>query len=219
MHAIQLNHRIKKASRHRALGIIQLALEKADRKKNNVGTIDRDELEAIFKYFLPSTSKRPAKTAEQWVAKACAPKDEQRLHLQYLYSDGRRLMGCDGHRLHWIKTNEPQGFYCPLSFMPIDSDAKPIKINKLIPKYKKLKTYLLADYPIKIHHHRNLSYQVIDQCAFNSRYLGDAANGGKKIRLAIDSDDPTKAYGANEFGKFLVMGMRIPEEESSEKPS
>lgn len=212
MYSIQLTHDIKRATKSQALSVIKDALETADRNQNSAGTIDRDKLESLFKYFIPNTRKRPAKTAEEWAAKACAHKDDLRDYLHYLYSDGRRLIACDGHRLHWIKTDKPRGFYCPSSFMPVDLDRKPIEINKVIPKYKKLKIYLLADYPIKIADYKNLPYQIIDKCGFNSRYLNDAANSSETIKFAIDSEDPIRAYGVNEFGKFVVMGIRLPKE-------
>ncbi|MCK5020277.1 MAG: hypothetical protein KAS32_24775, partial [Candidatus Peribacteraceae bacterium] len=68
-----------------------------------------DFLATIYAYFLPPVSAK-SKTPDLWVAKAMAK--DVRYYLNFVYSDGERLMATDGHRLHVLITDKYEpGYY------------------------------------------------------------------------------------------------------------
>lgn len=178
----------------------------------------RDGIEALYKYFLPTPPKK-AKTAAQWVAKAVADKKDVREYLRYVYSDGEHLVATDGHRIHWIKTNDyPAGYYCPKSLERVDYDAK-------YPDWKRasqgtdtpedLASYSLGDLPLhpQEYNKKTYCYHVLkskdgEDVGVDSRYLDAAINGDKTVQLSIGGPKDI-IKGINEFGNFVVMPFRI----------
>jgi len=76
------------------------------------GTLPPEEAAILYAYFLPKggANKKDLST-EQWVALAVGKKDI-REYLNYMYSDGKRLMASDGHRLHVAPdVGLPAGYY------------------------------------------------------------------------------------------------------------
>ena len=76
---------------------------------NDNRSMTEAEMAQLYAYFMPKTPAKP-KTPEAWVALAMA-KNDVREYLQFLYSDGKRLMATDGHRLHIVPTELPEGYY------------------------------------------------------------------------------------------------------------
>lgn len=85
----------------------------------------------LYAFFQPGIPAKP-KTPEQWVARAVAVKDV-RFDLNYLYSDGKRLMGMDGHRLHIIPTERPAGYY-DKQLSPVVVDHPYVDVDRVIPE-------------------------------------------------------------------------------------
>lgn len=124
MEVATLANSIKKPNKTRAFDIVVDMIESEYRPTDEL-------LAELYSFFLPSMPKKP-KTDEQWVAKAMASKDV-RHYLNYLYSDGRRLMATDGVRLHICETGLPVGFY-DSQLSPVKVDAKYPDVDRLIPK-------------------------------------------------------------------------------------
>ena len=76
---------------------------------NNDGKFDDRDMAQLYQYFTLKIPAKP-KTVEQWVAKAM-PKDDIRYYLNYIYSDGNRIMATDGTRLHLAEIEYPAGYY------------------------------------------------------------------------------------------------------------
>ncbi len=96
-----LAHTIKKPTKIIAFDII-------NRLSANMGDLLPDDMAKLYAFFLPPVSK--PKTPDQWVSLAMGKKDV-RYYLNYLYSDGARLTATDGHRLHFIRSELPEGYY------------------------------------------------------------------------------------------------------------
>ena len=92
------------------------------------------DLVALVLHFAPKIPAKP-KTSEQWLARFVAKPNGTRVQLQDLYSDGSRLIGCDGHTLAWAPTVHPKGYYCPKTMRPLGLDADLVypDIDKVIP--------------------------------------------------------------------------------------
>lgn len=89
------------------------------------------ELAALYSFFMPPVPRKP-KTPEEWVALAM-PKNDVRFYLNYLYSDGNRLMATDGTRLHVYKTEKyPAGFY-DAAMNSVAVDGTYPQIDQVIP--------------------------------------------------------------------------------------
>lgn len=85
----------------------------------------------LYVHFLPALPK-VAKTAFEWVAKACN-KELTRPYLNYVYCDGENIVATDGHRLHMSKApyGHGVGFY--------DHSGKKIcGVDYTFPEYKKV---------------------------------------------------------------------------------
>jgi len=115
---------IKKPSKNRAFEIVLELIELS-------GAPTGEQLAELYSFFLPGIPKKP-KTAEQWVAKARA-KNDVRAYLNYVYSDGNRLMASDGSRLHICATKLDAGFYDD-ALSPISLDARFPDVDRIIPK-------------------------------------------------------------------------------------
>lgn len=91
-----------------------------------------DDLADLYNYFKPAPRKTP-KTPEEWVARAM-PTNDIRYYLNYVYSDGGRIMATDGHRLHVFETDKyPKGFYDG-QMNPLEVGATYPDITRVIPK-------------------------------------------------------------------------------------
>jgi len=76
---------------------------------NNDGQLNELALAKMYRYFAPKTPAKP-KTVEQWIAQA-VPKSDARYYLNYIYSDGKRLIATNGGRLHVVTKSYAPGFY------------------------------------------------------------------------------------------------------------
>ncbi len=72
-------------------------------------TLSVNEIATLYSFFFPTITQ--VKTPFDWATRAVDKKDK-RLYLTAVYSDGSRLIGSNGHRLHLLNnTHLPQGFY------------------------------------------------------------------------------------------------------------
>ena len=195
---ITLNPNIKAASRKDAFHIIeQLMLHNQP--------LDLFEAEKLYKYFMPKTKSKVAKSAIEWCAKAVSKKDIHEM-LRYLYSDGKRLMATDGHRLHVIETDLDEGYYCPHTFQKVDLDTSYPTIDRIIPDYKKLEFVDLSTIETKSGRYITKS---INGVLFQEKYLFDASNNNDLINIAVNPECVNAAaYGESEFGFFVIMPTR-----------
>lgn len=128
--AANLPHKVKKAD---AFARVKELAEKP---------ADLDTLAHLYAYFLPPLPAK-AKDPAVWVARAKGVNDV-RHYLNYLYSDGNRLIATDGHRLHLMPTNLPAGFY-DKARNPVDVDAKYPDVDRIIPKLDQGTPHKLED--------------------------------------------------------------------------
>jgi len=72
-----------------------------------------DELRAIIYRHCSGPRAAKAKTLEKWVSLAVDENDVREV-LQYVYSDGERIVGTNGHCMHiWKTTKYDPGYYKP----------------------------------------------------------------------------------------------------------
>ncbi len=103
----------------------------------NDGQLNVMDMAKLYRHFMPAIPAKP-KTDFQWVALAMGNKDV-RYYLNFVYSDGKRLMATDGHRLHLVYTDDYKpGFYDKAGTWLHDTDfAKFPDVNRIIPETDK----------------------------------------------------------------------------------
>jgi len=85
----------------------------------------------IYQHFADTRGIAKAKSPIEWLSKHRANKDEWS-HLSYLYSDGKRLIATDGHRLALLPTVLAPGFYDD-DLNKLDVDHTYPNIDRVIP--------------------------------------------------------------------------------------
>ena len=180
-------------------------------------------LDKLLNYFAAPVPKKP-KSAEQWVGKACNPKDIREM-CHYIHVKNGEALATDGHRMHWGDTDLPDGFYDPKTLLPVDRSIHDFASHDFN-RVKKINTnktcsfnLLFADNIIESDNKGKPKQVTIlgEAGAINTKYLNDATNGDNKTPVIIDADwkvvdglAPTNGCsGKSEFGNFRIMGMRL----------
>jgi len=177
------------------------------------GLVDPLDLAAMYAAFTPKHPAKP-KTMEQWCWKAVAKKDV-RHYLNFAYSDGRRLMATDGHRLHIWKTKKyTPGFYDSNMNMAHGTDfAKYPDVDRVIPLRTKVAKVAMP-HELEVRHQqvngKPVPVYVLDDLVMINKELVDQALSGFDEPI-IRFDDATTAIKIEdgEIGKTaVVMPMR-----------
>ena len=209
---MKLNPTIKAASRREALDII-LSVRPASGQTDTA--LAPEDWQRLLLFFGPKAPAK-AKTAAEWVAKAVGKKDK-RDYLNYLYSDGSRLIATDGHRVHLSAFTDgefPAGYYCPRTLEPVDKTEEYAPIDRILSNVTGLSAEAEFDLSACPTESINGTARRIQQLAagsvshwFQKEYLDQAANGEGRITAAL-SDRKGVAVavaGSNEFGRFYIM--------------
>ena len=142
---------------------------------------------------------------ERWVAKAKASNDI-RGYLNYLYSDGRRLMATDGHRLHLAPTTLSAGYYNS-ELIPVDESAKYPDVVRVIPNKGK---QCICDMGSLVMDRRGKVelYQLPDGGWINKRYW-DQAVGDQEAVVYVSASNGARRIDFDDGRVAVVMGVRL----------
>lgn len=179
-------------------------------------TLNDRETAELFSYFIPATPQR-AKTPQQWVARAAAAKDI-RNYLNFVYSDGERLIATDGHRLHWIETEEyPKGYYIPSTLDAITCNDTYPDIDRVIPATyaKDCQQCKLSEFKVIDTGKHGLAYKLPNDTYVNKKYLAAVYNRDAEMLLYLPGDSLTSIKAESLDGKrhAVVMPVRLPKVE------
>lgn len=146
---------------------------------SNDETSKRVAATALYTFFLPPAPAK-AKTAEQWINKAVAKKDV-RFYLNNAYKDQTgRLIGCDGHRMHYVKDQVLEPGYYDAAMNKVDIEARYPDIDRIIPDRDVYNCLGLDELKLDcIEKTKDGTYcYKIDDCIYiNKKYLDDALSG------------------------------------------
>jgi DNA polymerase III sliding clamp (beta) subunit (PCNA family) len=175
--------------------------------------LDDYEKNMLLNFFAPAPSKKP-KNSFEWVALVVRKKDV-RQYLNFVYSDGTRIMATDGHRVHYSESELQEGFYCPKTGLKVEENLGNFpNIDKVLPDERR--SHIVLDKNeldiIKINDKIN-AYKVGDGLGVNSNYLKDALQNVDTFRVDKSEKEHiqgfTRFYGKNDFGKFTIMACKV----------
>lgn len=169
--------------------------------------LTREQLDRLINYFAPLRPAMP-KTADEWVAKACATAKEVRYYLRYVHVMDGVAYGTDGNRLHWSPTELADGFYDPATLLPCDIDTKFPDCSRVIPAGLSGKDFGVGGEPRKVIRKKgkDFRYVTLKHATVQESYWLQALAGDPN---ASYSDEPFKVRGRNNFGEFVIMGCRV----------
>jgi hypothetical protein len=150
--------------------------------------LTQTDLAKVYAFFLAG-SKTAKTDPEKWVAQAVAGNKDIRPYLHRVYSDGSRLIGCDGNRLHWIETDRPKGYYDSKTLLADDTcNIRYPDIDRIIPDKSKCEQVeaTIADLPIDsatLNGKLTPCYQLPNGALIHKTQLDQAANGCKSVSL------------------------------------
>lgn len=184
----------------------------------NGATLPNSIIGDMMLSLLPKPPSK-AKTAAKWVASAVAVKDnDPRPVLKLLWAIDGMLYASDGHRLHRIATDLPDGCYDPKTLAPVASDdLKPYRFNEIFNSFdhRDAKLFLPSELTRVISNshaeplgkvvslvHPSIGFLCLE------RYFLQATNGEKGTTISI-SNDGQQLYGQSAFGDYVVMLTRF----------
>jgi len=129
------------------------------------------QISELLRYFAPKAPKTP-KTLFDWVSQAVAKKDV-RPYLNYVYSDGERIIGCNGHVLLVAPTGQyGKGYYCPKTKNHVESiNYNYPEIDRLLPRTSTDCTHLLDRSNVGFISYMNIEYITIGEYRYNLTYF------------------------------------------------
>ena len=194
---IQINPHTKPANRNDAYAIVRGLVEQSP---------ESTDLQSLMLYFAPKAGGK-VNTAEQWVSTFAATKDI-RDYLNYVYSDGTRLVATNGHILAWIPTSLPKGYYHAKTFdrVPDMDDIRYPDVSRVIPEIKG--EYIpMPEVETKVSDCGRYHYQTFGEAHFDAKYLAIIAKGGNPEVLLASPNDAMR--GKTDMGEFVIMPKRV----------
>ena len=171
----------------------------------------RKELAEIYKFFMPAIPKRTESQTE-WAFKACSKGKhaENRPQLKYTYSLNGYLYGIDGQRMHWIKTELPEGFY--------DQNGKSIdNYGYTFPAVERLthnneeplvrENIIISD--LAIENIKGVMCYMISDRYYNKVFIDDAINGEPTAIAKTFEDINSSIQLIVGDKKAIIMPIRI----------
>ena len=118
----------KRANKKECIAVVDALV-----KMGTEGRLAPRQVATLYSYFTPARPAKP-KCAADYVQRA-VPKDDMRDYLNAMYSNGDRLMGTDGHRVHLSSSVVlPEGHY-DARVNRVEKDGKFPDVDRVIPKY------------------------------------------------------------------------------------
>jgi hypothetical protein len=171
----------------------------------NDGQFNELAMAKLYAYFMPNTPAKP-KTDEQWVALA-KPTNDVRYYLNYLYSDGNRIMATDGHRLHILNKSIEPGFYNK-EMIKIEVDGKFPDVDRNIPECNKHMFFSEAKLADFEDNGKICPVYQINDVTVNAAYMKKACSGFTDP-VILYSDKRHAIVIKDDNKMAVVMPMRV----------
>ena len=145
-------------------------------------------------------------------------KKDAREYLKYVFSDGKRIMASDGHRVHYGFSELEKGYYCPKTKLKIEDDAflgKFPDIDKVLATKSSSHLTFDKDFLSIIKRTEKINvYKISDSVGVNCSYLQDALQEGNIFTIDKSEKEHIngyiRVYGVNSLeGHYTIMGIRL----------
>lgn len=124
---IKLAHNVKPPSKTMAFSMLRDLIK-------DIGPEHSEKLVHLYSYFVPKF--KVPKNEKQWLAVARGQSDV-RFYLNYIYSDGERMIATNGHRAHVVFHKNDPGFYSDEWVKVQDQNFSTFPdVNKVTPSIK-----------------------------------------------------------------------------------
>ena len=193
----------KKPSKADIFSAIEHLIEAADieNPRNN------ERLAKLYAFFMPPVTK--IKGPFHWLVKARGNKDV-RYYLNYVYSDGKRLISTDGHRAHVVYGNErPAGWYDDNEQLAHDPDwATYPNIDAVLPCKGSSFTLDIKKLPIHTVDLKTHLYVMSDGFGMNKKYIDEACGLSPEYKL-IYFKKSQRCKVLYDNAEAVIMGRKI----------
>ncbi len=175
--------------------------------------VDPESLAKLYAFFMPPL---PAKAKGfKWVARAMGQNDV-RYYLNYVHSEGSRVVATDGHRLHLMPGDLPAGYYdkaetqCNVAANYPDIDRVIPPRHQAEEKYNlheilhKLPVVEVGGVKVKTH-----AYVLPDGSHVNKRYLDQAVAKDEPAILRLYEDGRPARIDFEDGRLAVIMPMRV----------
>ncbi|VAW77772.1 hypothetical protein MNBD_GAMMA12-3921 [hydrothermal vent metagenome] len=200
---VTMAHSIQKTKKSEAFAIINRAV------LSGAEPLTEYALANLYSFFLPAKTKKP-KTSQAWIANAIADCDV-RHYLNFAHVKDKELAATDGHRLHAMPTDLPDGYY-DSAMNPVDVDGKYPDTERVLVQDRS-KPILLDLSKTEIVHNAYKGkpddvylFNVGDkQLAFRTKHINEAV---------VLMENPMISFGTSTFitdgtHKAVVMPIRL----------
>lgn len=165
------------------------------------GTATEHELDGLFLHLAPGKTPKKASSALQWCRVAVADSGEKRQFLQYVIAQKGWLYGCNGHRVHRVETDLPEGYYHPSTFTPVDCDCPAPDMGRFF--LPDLQGLLLDADALVVEVVKGMRFvRVPGGVGVQEEYWREAA----ATLCRVESGN---FVGRSAFGEFKIMGVRF----------
>lgn len=146
-------------------------------------TLAPHELVTIWAALNPPKKAKRGEFNHAWIYKAAGVKDVHG-YLNQAYCDGENMVSVDGHRMHWMPSDKPSGFYGKDGELLPDQDCgKFPDYRRVIPSRDERSKYTItmASLPVETipWHPKRFAdaYRLPNGAFVQKRYLDAAVNG------------------------------------------
>ena len=189
-------------------------------------TIANDLVVSMLLSMLPKQPSK-AKNTTKWISSAVGVKaNDPRPVLKLLWAMGGKMYAADGHRVHRVDTDLPDGCYEPNTLKPIvnDDELKPYKFKEIFDSFDRhsAKLFLPKEMVRVIYNNSDADggkaiglVHEDAQFLVHERYFMQAINNNWQQTVSV-SNDRRQVYGQSEYGDFIVMLCRYDLNEFAE---
>lgn len=159
-----------------------------------------------------------AETPEEWVALACGPALENRSFLPFVYVLDGTAYASDGIRLHYAKTEFPDGVYdakfCPVDWQKATEPGDifdPTSVSawlRISPKWENMTRAQISEIVLAgigpVGEDRIKVSWFGTSVYVRRSYLAEAHNRSASIEVFFQLDAPASVAGASNFGHYRI---------------
>lgn len=178
----------KKIKKQEAMGMVESLHEGH--------TLTEKQFAQLYKFFVPPVARGKKMTNTQWVHLAASKRPAHKF-LQHVYSDGEYEVATDADRLHYLKTDLPEGFYDQFrNKLDVDYNFPNWKSVLVSKKWEKVIALSELEITTQPTSRGIVTRYIIGGVHFNKKYIEDFANGDNEIKMSVTGRKDPASMGS-----------------------